>query len=109
MAQQVTDPQVPHPADPRLAPRAFVLGKTPSDSQWFRCRAIAMTGAAITLRDSKNPRMIRTFTYSAKVTDQMQQHLAQGGYHFGGKVKVRFDTQNHEALAVNGKPSKSAL
>jgi hypothetical protein len=108
MAQQVIDSQVPHPLDPQPAPRAFVLRKTPAGSQWFRGRAITMTGAAITIRNPKNPRMIRTFTYSAEVEDQMQQHLDQGGYHFGDKVRVRFDSQNNEALAVNGKPSKSA-
>jgi hypothetical protein len=97
-------------AQPAADPHAtLVLRKIPAGSHWFHGEVIAMAGASITLRDPKNPVMIRTFTYSTEIRDQMPQLLDQGGFQYSDMMKLHFDTQSNVALGVKGNPSKSTL
>jgi hypothetical protein len=83
----------------RIAP------KPPGDSHRFRGEVIAATNSAITVRDGKNERMIRTFTYSPALHDKMRAMTSRRGYQPGDKVSIHYHQQHNEAYAIDGKPS----
>jgi hypothetical protein len=62
--------------------------------------------AAITVRNKENQLLIRTFTYSPKVREQMQKILDRGGYQYGDKVVIQYEAGSDVALEIKGKPSK---
>jgi hypothetical protein len=61
----------------------------------------------IVLHDPGDPRYIHTFTYSAKVKDQMEKILSRGGYQYGDRVQIRYQAGSDVAEKIAGKPSKS--
>lgn len=73
-----------------------------------KCRGEVMhaNSAQITVRSQENERVIRTFTYSPKVREQVQQILDRGGYQYGDKVEIQYETGSDVALRIKGKPSK---
>ncbi len=108
--QKSAAPQQNSTTAQQQAPQSrFLLRKPFTGPGWFHGEVIAMTGAAITVRDRKNERMIRTFTYAPELKERMQGLLDRGGYQYGDKVAIRFKPPSNVALAVKGKPSKSAL
>jgi hypothetical protein len=72
----------------------------------FKGSVMHMTPVAITVRSSENELAVRTFRYSDKVREQMQQIIDRGGYQFGDKVVIKYETGSNVALRVKGKPSK---
>ena len=64
------------------------------------------TAAQITVRDLKNERVIRTFTFSPEVARQMQHTIDGGGYQYGDRVVIEFEAGRDVALKIKGKPSK---
>ena|ERR1700722_2757439 len=51
-------------------------------------------------------RDLRTFSYSPKIRDRMQQILNAGGYQHGDHVTIWFGSDTTLALKIRGKPSK---
>jgi hypothetical protein len=97
----------PARAQVTTTPPIRVKTKTPSNNQSrFQGEVIHADAIAIIVRDRKDPRFIRTFTYSPKVKEQMEQILASGGYQFGDRVVIRYENGKDEALAISGRPSK---
>ncbi len=72
----------------------------------FQGEVIHATPAQITVRSRENERVIRTFTYSPKVHEQMQKLSDRGGYQSGDKVEVQHEAGSNVALRIKGKPSK---
>lgn len=72
----------------------------------FQGEILHATNVAITVRSLENERMIRTFTYSPKVQEQMQRIIDQGGYQYGDKVAIEHAPGTEVALRIKGKPSK---
>ena len=72
----------------------------------FRGEVMHANFAQITVRSQENERVIRTFTYSPKVGEQMQQILERGGYQYGDKVVIQHEAGRDVALRIKGKPSK---
>ena len=62
--------------------------------------------AQITLRAKGNDMAIRTFPLSEPAIAKMQQIVDKGGYQYGDKVTVLYDSVSQKALKVKGKPSK---
>ena len=62
----------------------------------------------IIVRRRDDPRFIRTFSYSPEVRKKMATILERGGYQYGDRVKIRYQTGKDVALAIRGKPSNSA-
>jgi hypothetical protein len=52
-------------------------------------------------------RDLRTFSYSPKIRDQMQQIQNAGGYQHGDRVTIWYGSDTTLALKIRGKPSKS--
>jgi hypothetical protein len=62
--------------------------------------------AQVTLRAKGNDMAIQTFPLSQDVAAKMQKILDKGGYQYGDKVTVFYDTQTRQALKIKGKPSR---
>jgi hypothetical protein len=62
--------------------------------------------AQITVRAKGNDMAIRTFPLSEPAIAKMQQIVDKGGYQYGDKVTVLYDSVSQKALKVKGKPSK---
>jgi hypothetical protein len=60
----------------------------------------------ITVKAKGNDMAIQTFALSAPVSTKMQQIIDQGGYQYGDKITVYYDTTTHQALRIKGKPSR---
>jgi hypothetical protein len=98
---------VPARAQMATTPPIVVKTKTPRNNQSrFKGEVLHADAIAIIVRDRKDPRLIRTFTYSVKVKEQMEQILANGGYQYGDRVVIRYENGKDEALAISGRPSK---
>jgi hypothetical protein len=50
---------------------------------------------------------VRTFPLSDAAIAKMQQIVDKGGYQYGDKVTVLYDSTSLKALKVKGKPSKA--
>ena len=63
--------------------------------------------AQITVRAKGNDMAVRTFPLSDAAIAKMQQIVDKGGYRYGDKVTVLYDSTSLKALKVKGKPSKA--
>jgi hypothetical protein len=62
--------------------------------------------AQVTLRQSGNEMDIQTFPLSQEASAKMQKVIDKGGYQYGDKVTVYYDSTTHKALKFKGKPSR---
>ncbi len=72
----------------------------------FQGEVMNATSVQITVRSRENERVIRTFTYSPKVHEQMQKLIDRGGYQYGDKVDIQHEAGSNVAVRIKGKPSK---
>ena len=63
--------------------------------------------AQITVRAKGNDMAVRTFPLSDPAITKMQQIVDKGGFQYGDKVTVLYDSTSLKALKVKGKPSKA--
>jgi len=62
--------------------------------------------AQITVRAKGNDLAIQTFPLSQEVSAKMQQIIDKGGYQYGDKVTILYESATSKAVKVKGKPSK---
>jgi hypothetical protein len=62
--------------------------------------------AQITVRAKGNDLAIQTFALSKGASEKMQQTIDKGGYQYGDKVTVLYNTSNVVAVKIKGKPSR---
>jgi hypothetical protein len=74
--------------------------------QKFQGRFVHGNPAQVTLRQSGNETDIQTFPLSAEAAAKMQKIIDKGGYQYGDKVTVYYDSTTHKALKFKGKPSR---
>jgi hypothetical protein len=60
----------------------------------------------ITVRSQGNDMALQTFALSPNAAAKMQQTIDRGGYQYGDKVTVIYNTANQVALKIKGKPSR---
>jgi hypothetical protein len=63
--------------------------------------------AQITVRAKGSDMTLQTFTLSPNAAARMQQIVDKGGYQYGDKVTIIYNTANQMALKIKGKPSRS--
>jgi hypothetical protein len=63
--------------------------------------------AQISVRAKGNDLAVRTFPLSPAASAKMQQVVDKGGYQYGDKVTVLYDSITERAVKVKGKPSKA--
>ncbi|GAC1623976.1 MAG: hypothetical protein NVS9B13_18130 [Candidatus Acidiferrum sp.] len=79
----------------------------PEGQQKFEGFVMNANTAQITLRAKGNDMAIRTFSLSEQAAAKMQQIVDKGGYQYGDKVTVYYDTASMKALKFKGKASKA--
>jgi hypothetical protein len=62
--------------------------------------------AQITVRAKGSDMTLQTFTLSPNAAARMQQVVDKGGYQYGDKVTIIYNTANQMALKIKGKPSR---
>jgi hypothetical protein len=83
----------------------IVVKKTKIKPVWMKAEVIHGDRQSLMVREADHPMNVHTFTYSPKAQDQMNNVLANGGYHRGDKIKVSYQPGQTVALAIKGKPS----
>jgi hypothetical protein len=73
----------------------------------FKGEVLTATSVQIIVRSQDNERVVRTFSYSPKVQEQIQKIIDQGGYQHGDKVVIYHEPGSEVAVKITGKPSKS--
>jgi hypothetical protein len=63
--------------------------------------------AQITVRAAGNDMALQTFALSPQASAKMQVTIDKGGYQYGDKVTVLYNTANLMAVKIKGKPSKA--
>jgi hypothetical protein len=72
----------------------------------FKGTVVAFTTHQIVVKSRENERVVRTFTYTPEVREQMLKVMDRGGYQHGDKVEIQHDFQSDVAVKIKGKPSK---
>jgi len=62
--------------------------------------------AQITVRARNNEMDLQTFALSPVASAKMQETIDKGGYQYGDRVTVIYNTANQTALQIKGKPSR---
>jgi len=60
----------------------------------------------ITVRSKQNELAVQTFTLAEEASVKMQKVVDKGGYQYGDKVTVFYDSTTNKAYRVKGKASK---
>ncbi len=84
----------------------IVVKQTKIKPTWLKAEVIHGDRQSLMVREVDHPMNVHTFTYSPKAQDQMNNVLANGGYHRGDKIKVSYEPGQTVALAIKGKPSR---
>ena len=74
----------------------------------FEGTFVNATVAEITVRAKDNDMAIQTFPLSESASAKMLAIIDKGGYQYGDKVTVFYDSDTKKALKVKGKPSKAS-
>jgi len=74
----------------------------------FEGTVVNATVAQITVRAKGNDMGIQTFPLTPEASAKMLQIIDKGGYQYGDKVTVFFDSDSKKAFKVKGKPSKAS-
>jgi hypothetical protein len=72
----------------------------------FRGEVLSATSQQMIVRSRENASIVRTFTYTQPVREQMQRIIDRGGYQHGDRVEIEFDPGSTVATKIKGKPSK---
>ena len=62
--------------------------------------------AQITVRAKGSDMALQTFTLSPDASARMQQIVDRGGYQYGDRVTIIYNTANQMALKIRGRPSR---
>jgi hypothetical protein len=87
--------------------KAMKPAPLPEGQQKFEGFVMNANTAQITLRAKDNDLAIRTFSLSEQVAAKMQQIIDKGGFQYGDKVTVYYDTASLKAVKFKGKASKA--
>jgi hypothetical protein len=72
----------------------------------FEGTFVNATTAQVTVRAKDNELDLQTFSLSPEVSQKMQTIIDKGGFQYGDKITVFYDSTTHQALKIKGKPSK---
>jgi len=73
----------------------------------FKGEVLHANAVQITVRSRADIYVVRTFSLSPKMRDEMQKIIARGGYRYGDKVEVHYEAGRNLAIKIKGKPSRS--
>jgi hypothetical protein len=94
------------PARAQISSEPMVVKQNPPKKVWLKAAVIHADGNSMIVQDEKNSLMVYTFTFSPALRDRMQRISDAGGYQYGDKVHILYNSGETVALDVRGKPSK---
>lgn len=83
-----------------------VKPKPKPGTQKFEGYFLHANTAQVTVKARGDDQSIQTFPLSQAASEKMQRIIDNGGYQYGDKITVYYDTQSHQALKIKGKPSR---
>lgn len=83
-----------------------VTPKPKPGTQKFQGYVVHANSVQVTVRSRDDARSIETFTLNENAAAKMQKVIDKGGYQYGDKVTVYYDTQTRKALNFKGRPSR---
>ena len=78
----------------------------PAGTGWLKAEVIFASANAIVVREQGNELAIHSFSFAPELKDKMQAILDKGGYQYGDKVNILYQSGQTVALRIHGKPSK---
>jgi hypothetical protein len=60
----------------------------------------------VTVRAKGNDQSIQTFALNQELSTKMQKIVDSGGYQYGDRVTIFYDTSSRTAVKIKGKPSR---
>jgi hypothetical protein len=79
---------------------------TPAGTSWLKAEVILASANSIVVREQGNELAIHSFSFAPELKDKMQALLDKGGYQYGDKVNILYQSGGTVALRIHGKPSK---
>ncbi len=79
---------------------------TPAGMSWLKGEVILASANSIVVREQGNEMAIHSFSFTPELKDKMQAVLDKGGYQYGDKVNILYETGQTVAIRIHGKPSK---
>lgn len=72
----------------------------------FRGEVLAATSVQMIVRSTENEKVVRTFTYTPKVKEQIDKLVNENRlYQVGDRVEIRHEAGSDVAIKIKGKPS----
>lgn len=72
----------------------------------FRGEVLAATSVQMIVRSAENEKVVRTFTYTPKVKEQIDKLVNENRlYQAGDRVEIRHEAGSDVAIKIKGKPS----
>ena len=78
----------------------------PAGTSWLKAEVIVANAYSIVVREQANGLVIHSFSFAPELKDKMQAVLDKGGYQYGDKVNILYQSGGTVALRIHGKPSK---
>ena len=78
----------------------------PQGTSWLKAEVIFANANSMVVREQANELVIHSFSFAPELKDKMQAVLDKGGYQYGDKVNILYQSGQTVALRIHGKPSK---
>jgi hypothetical protein len=83
-----------------------ITPKLKPGTQKFQGYVVNANGVQVTVRSRNDERAIQTFALDDAAAAKMQKIIGKGGYQYGDKVTVYYDTKTLKAFNFKGRPSR---
>jgi len=83
-----------------------ITPKPKPGTEKFEGYVINANSIQVTVRSRNDERAIQTFALDEGASARMQKVIGKGGYQYGDKVTVYYDTKTLKAFKFKGKPSR---
>jgi hypothetical protein len=94
------------PVRAQVSDAPIVVKQGPPKKIWLRATVIHADGVSIMVQDQKNALAVYTFSFAPELREKMQRIVDAGGYQYGDKVAILYQTGQVVALDVRGRPSR---
>lgn len=74
--------------------------------QKFKGEVVHASAIQMVVRSRDNEKVVRTFTYSPKVKEQIDRIIGRGGYQAGDRVEIHHEVGSDVAVKIKGRPSR---
>jgi hypothetical protein len=72
----------------------------------FKGEVLHMDAQSIIVRDPQNNLTVKTFSYTPELSKKLKGLIDRGGYQYGDKVQVKYESGSTVAQEITGKASQ---